>query len=157
MKYLETEIREIQDSDFEQVMEIEKLCFKHPWDPKDFYYEVRENRYSNFWVIELSNEQLGLKQICGFVDFWITFDSATICQIAIHPDLQHMQLGSLLMEEVIRQCHASRVISICLEVRVSNSKAIAFYKKFGFQEVTIKEKYYSDGEDAIYMILEVKI
>ena len=43
-----------------------------------------------------------------------------------------------------------------LEVRKSNEKAIKLYKKFGFIFSHVKEGYYDDGEDALYMILEVK-
>ena len=39
-----------------------------------------------------------------------------------------------------------------LEVRVSNTPAINLYKKLGFIVVTTKKQYYSDGEDAYYMV-----
>ena len=39
-----------------------------------------------------------------------------------------------------------------LEVRVSNYKAINFYKKHGFSTILTKEKYYENGEDAYYMM-----
>ena len=157
MKYLETEIRDVEEEDLPQVLEIENLCFKSPWRRSDFLYELFENEFSRFLVIELSNESLGLKQICGYVDYWQTFNSGTICKIAVHPDVQGQKLGSALMEEVIKECYAAKIETLTLEVRVSNIKAISFYEKFGFKKVVIKPQYYSDGEDAIYMILEVKI
>lgn len=157
MKYLNTEIREMTIDDIDQVMEIENLCFKHPFKRMDILHELFENEFAHIYVIELSNESLGLKQICGFVDFWETFNSATICQIAVHPEIQRQSLGSELMKEVISDCRAKRVNAITLEVRVGNLKAINFYKKHGFKEVVIKPHYYTDGEDAIYMMLEVGI
>ena len=39
-----------------------------------------------------------------------------------------------------------------LEVRISNDKAISFYIKNGFEKVLVKKAYYSDGEDAFYMV-----
>lgn len=156
MKYLESEIRDMEEEDIPQIMEIENLCFKAPWKRSDFLYELFTNEFSKILVIELSNESLGLKQVCGFVDYWQTFNSATICQIAVHPDIQRQKLASALLEEVIKECRISKVESITLEVRVSNFKAINLYKKYGFKEVVIKPQYYSDGEDAIYMMLEVK-
>ena len=156
MKYLESEIRDMEEEDIPQIMEIENLCFKTPWKRSDFLYELFTNEFSKILVIELSNESLGLKQVCGFVDYWQTFNSATICQIAVHPDIQRQKLASALLEEVIKECRIAKVESITLEVRVSNFKAINLYKKYGFKEVVIKPQYYSDGEDAIYMMLEVK-
>jgi ribosomal-protein-alanine N-acetyltransferase len=39
-----------------------------------------------------------------------------------------------------------------LEVRPSNAVAIALYRKFGFRDVALRKRYYSDnGEDASVM------
>ena len=157
MRYLDTEIRAMEESDLPMVMEIENLCFISPWQEKDFLYEMHENQFANLWVIELSNASLGLKSVVGFVDYWQTFDSGTICQIAIHPELQSNGVGSELLKEVIKDAYAKRIRTITLEVRKSNNKAIKFYEKFGFVYSHVKEGYYSDGEDALYMMLEVNL
>ena len=60
----------------------------------------------------------------------------------------------MLLGQMIKDCESKEdvVEFITLEVRVSNAPAIAFYKKHKFSEITIKKNYYSDGEDAIYMV-----
>ena len=138
-------------------MEIEHLCFINPWNEEQFVYEIEENVYSNPWVVELSNTNSDNVAIVGFCVYWQTFDSATICQIAVHPEIQRRQLGSAMMDEIINDCYAKRVQTLTLEVRKSNTKAINFYLKHGFEQVTVKEKYYTDGEDAIYMTRRVDI
>jgi ribosomal-protein-alanine N-acetyltransferase len=92
----------------------------------------------------------------GFCDYWETFDSATICQIAVHPYLQRKQLGSAMMDEIYNDCYAKKIRTLTLEVRTTNEKAINFYKKHGFKTETTKPHYYDNGDDAYYMILEVK-
>ena len=101
MRYLDTEIRKMEEEDLPMVMEIENLCFIKPWSEKNFLYEMYENPFANLWVIELSNASLGLKSVVGFVDYWQTFDSGTLCQIAIHPNFQRKSIGSMLLEEVL--------------------------------------------------------
>ena len=155
MQYLNYEIRPMTDSDLAQVMAIENTSFLHPWKEKDLLYEIHENPVSNVWVLEISNDQLGLRQICGFCDYWVTFDSGTICQIAVHPDIRKEHLGSMMMDEIIKDARAKKVRTLTLEVRKSNIPAINLYKKFGFKISHTKPGYYNDGEDAIYMILEV--
>lgn len=156
MTYLDIEIRPIEEKDIPSVLEIENLCFVAPWKKEDFLYEIIENPYSNFWVIELTDPTNKSKSVVGFSNYWKTFDSATITQIAIHPYLQRHQLGSALMDEIINDCYAKRVRTLTLEVRISNIKAINFYKKHGFIEALLKKNYYSNGEDALYMTLEVE-
>lgn len=157
MRYLDTEIRKMEEEDLPMVMEIENLCFIKPWTEKNFLYEMYENPFANPWVIEMSNASLGLKSVVGFVDYWQTFDSGTICQIAIHPELQGNGIGSQLLSEVIKDAYAKKIRTLTLEVRKTNEKAIKLYKKYGFTYSHVKEGYYDDGEDALYMILEVKM
>ena len=157
MDYINVTIRPMTKEDLPSVMEIEHLCFINPWNEEQFIYEIEENVYSNPWVVELSNTNSDNVAIVGFCVYWQTFDSANICQIAVHPEIQRRQLGSAMMDEIINDCYAKRVQTLTLEVRKSNTKAINFYLKHGFEQVTVKEKYYTDGEDAIYMTRRVDI
>ena len=156
MKYLNVDVRPMEEADLPAVLEIENASFKNPWKKEDFLNDMHNNQFSNLWVIELSAEGVG-KQVLGFSDYWQTFDSATICQIAVHPGIRRKQLGSALMDEIINDCYAKRVRYLTLEVRKSNESAINFYKKHEFKEVCIKPNYYPDGEDAIYMMQEINI
>ena len=144
------EVRDMVNADLDRVMEIENLCFKAPWSKEDLYREINDNKLSVMQVITIDD------LVVGFCDYWNTFDSGTICQIAIHPDYQKQKLGSKLLEEVLKDAKAKKIRTLTLEVRASNTKAINFYKKFGFVITLIKEAYYSNGEDAIYMIREVQ-
>ena len=144
------EIRDMVNSDLDRVVEIENLCFKAPWGRDDLYREINDNKLAVMQVITVND------LVVGFCDYWNTFDSGTICQIAIHPDYQHQKLGSKLLEEVFKDAKAKKTRTLTLEVRASNIKAINFYKKYGFKVTLIKEAYYSNGEDAIYMIKEVE-
>ena len=62
----------------------------------------------------------------------------------------------MMMEEIIRDAKAKKVATLTLEVRKSNTHAIHFYEKQEFKFVVEKPHYYSDGEDALYYVLEVK-
>lgn len=140
------EIRPAEQKDIPSILHIENECFIKPWGEKDIRYELNENPVSVFYVLEDNNE------IIGFLDFWITFDSATIAQIAIKKAYQGRHLAHLLMKEMIDDCFAKKVINITLEVRINNVKAINLYSQYGFKKIVIKPHYYDNGEDAIYMV-----
>ena len=144
------EVRDMTNSDIDRVMEIENLCFKAPWGKEDIYREINDNKLSVMSVITVNDI------VVGFCDYWNTFDSGTICQIAIHPDYQHQSLGTRLFDEVLKDAKAKKIRTMTLEVRETNSKDIKFYQKFGFVIALVKEKYYTNGENAIYMIKEVQ-
>ena len=143
------EIRDLTLNDIDRVMDIESKTFLAPWKKDEMLYELNENKFSNMAVILVDD------YIVGFYDYWVTFDSATIAQIAIDPTYQRQHLGSLLMEEIIKDARAKKVRTMTLEVRKNNEKAVKLYQKFGFKQTLVKEKYYSNGDDAIYMIKEL--
>lgn len=145
------EIRLASLKDLKGISEIESLTFRSPWKESDLAYEISENPVSFVLVIEEGN------LILGYMSYWITFDSATVSKIAIHPSFQGRGLSNLLMEEMIDDCYAKKVRFVTLEVRKSNAKAVSLYKKHGFKEEVIKPHYYDDGEDAIYMIRKVEL
>lgn len=140
-------IRKAKISDLEAIKEIEDESFINPFTKEDLLYEISQNPVSNFLVLEKD----GL--VVGFLDYWVTFDSATIDQIAVKKSERNQGFAKILLEKSINDLKELGDVSFfTLEVRASNEPAINLYKSFGFQKVTIKEKYYDDGEDAIYMI-----
>ena len=140
-------IRKAKISDLEAIKEIEDESFINPFTKEDLLYEISQNPVSNFLVLEKD----GL--VVGFIDYWVTFDSATIDQIAVKKSERNQGFAKILLEKSINDLKELGEVSFfTLEVRASNEPAINLYKSFDFQKVTIKEKYYDDGEDAIYMI-----
>ena len=144
---MKTNIRKAKISDLEAIKEIEDESFINPFTKEDLLYEISQNPVSNFLVLEKD----GL--VVGFIDYWVTFDSATIDQIAVKKSERNQGFAKILLEKSINDLkELGEVWFFTLEVRASNEPAINLYKSFGFQKVTIKEKYYDDGEDAIYMV-----
>lgn len=144
---MKTNIRKAKISDLEAIKEIEDESFIKPFTKEDLLYEISQNPVSNFLVLEKD----GL--VAGFIDYWVTFDSATIDQIAVKKSERNQGFAKILLEKSINDLKELGEVSFfTLEVRASNEPAINLYKSFDFQKVTIKEKYYDDGEDAIYMV-----
>lgn len=142
-------IRLLQKSDLEQVFEIEKKCFINPWKLSDLEYELEGNPVNKFIVLEADGK------VIGFIDFMITFNSATVSQIAVLNEYRRKGFGNLLLKEMEKYFPNEGediVENVTLEVRASNVPAINLYKKNGYENVVIKPHYYPDGEDAIYMV-----
>ena len=47
------------------------------------------------------------------------------------------------------------VNKLLLEVREGNLPAIRFYKKNGFEKISVRKKYYADGENALVFVKEL--
>ena len=146
---MKTIVRRTIPSDLSFIAEIERTCFNPPYDEKQLMYELNENPYSHMYTAVVESE------VVGYVDFMITFNSASILRIAVKESFRKKGVGNLLLGQVLKDCEAQKgdpVEYLTLEVRESNAPARAFYKKHRFEAVTTKKGYYDDGEDAIYMV-----
>ena len=92
--------------------------------------------------------------LCGYIDFMITFDSATINRICVLETKRKKGYATLLLKEMEKICKEQEepVEWITLEVREGNIAAQSLYRKMGYMDVTVKKMYYEDGENAIYMM-----
>ncbi len=84
--------------------------------------------------------------------------SATVGRIlvmAVREGYRDMGLGSLLLRAFNQQCVREGIVSVVLEVRVSNMRAQEFYRRFGFRVVEPLVAYYPDGEDGVLMTLDL--
>lgn len=80
---------------------------------------------------------------------------AHISTIAVRPGWRRRGIGELLLVAMIDKAVELGAEVMTLEVRVSNIAAQNLYRKYGFEEVRIKRRYYMDsGEDAIFMKTE---
>ena len=75
--------------------------------------------------------------------------------MAVREGFRDMGIGSHMLRAFIQQCMRESIASIVLEVRVSNHRAMEFYRRYGFRPVESMVNYYPDGEDAIIMTLDM--
>lgn len=140
-------LRKMLEKDLDAVLQIEEKVFHGRWNRNHFLYEINENEFAYLYVLEKND------QIVGYFDLWITFETAQVATIAIAPDMQRKGYGTYLMEEMVKMADRELCETMMLEVRVSNSKAIALYEKNGFIQMNIRKGYYNDNnEDAIVMV-----
>jgi ribosomal-protein-alanine N-acetyltransferase len=90
--------------------------------------------------------------VVGFTGFWMMLQEAHIIAIGVKNMYRRKGIGEGLLIATIQLAQALNANVVTLEVRASNQIAQELYKKYGFQVVGRRLKYYSsDGEDAIIM------
>jgi [ribosomal protein S18]-alanine N-acetyltransferase len=139
-------IRQMTSDDIEKVKQIEDTQYKSPWTSMMFLNEITSNKFAHLFVLEDKDE------IIGYSGVWIVSDSATVTKVTISKERQGKGLSNLLMKDLIQRVIDANCAYISLEVRVSNTKAVQLYKKYGFEQVGVRKKYYTDGEDAFAMV-----
>lgn len=144
-------IRPMQAADLEQVLAIDQASFAMPWPASAYRYELFENPNSCLWVAETKPAE-GTFQIIGMIVVWLILDEAHIATIAVHPDFRGQGIAQHLLSIALADAIRQGCVQATLEVRAGNLGAQHLYRRFGFQVVGIRPRYYRDNnEDAWIM------
>jgi ribosomal-protein-alanine N-acetyltransferase len=107
------------------------------------------------WFKRLFNYERGLgtsEDIVGFSGFWMMLGEAHIIAIGVRNGYRRLGIGEGLLIATVELAQMLNASVVTLEVRASNLIAQELYRKYGFQVVGRRLKYYSsDGEDALIM------
>jgi len=89
-------------------------------------------------------------------------DTADILNIGIDPDFKRQGYGTGLLNHLIEELKKRHIGEILLEVRAGNKSAIQFYKRQGFEEISVQKNYYTKNsknqahrEDGIIMRIKI--
>lgn len=86
--------------------------------------------------------------LLGMGCLWAILEEAHITTLAIEPAHQGQKMGLLLLTHLLLGGYNRGLTRATLEVRASNQKALALYRKLGFKKAGERRRYYSDGENA---------
>ncbi len=154
-------------ADLDRILEIEQLSFPVPW-PRE--YLAQHLGDDGFVVLEHEGRVVGYTVIgIKIPSFLARLERRTrallsgedpqepppvghILNIAVDPAYRGRGLGKRLLEYALDYCRQVGAERVELEVRTSNSAAIALYQKYGFVIHELIPCYYSDGEDAFVMV-----
>lgn len=133
----------INDVDYiEQIFNLEKDIFKNSAFSKESTENLvkADNSFIYAYLID--------EKICGYLMVLDSIDVYEILAIATVEEYRNKGIAQELLNKI-------KTKDIFLEVRKSNEKAINFYKKNNFKQISIRKGYYSDPtEDAIIMKME---
>jgi ribosomal-protein-alanine N-acetyltransferase len=109
----------------------------------------RERPWSLIWLARPGPEVAPV----AFLLAWAVADEVHLIDIATHPDDRKKGAASALMRTLIEYAGEHRSKLVMLEVRRSNKPAIRLYRSFGFSAIGVRRRYYTNGEDAVEMML----
>lgn len=139
-------IERLQASDVDALHILEQQCFTIPWSRQSLWEDVVQNPCA-LYAGAFCDDQL-----IGYAGIWHILDEGHITNVAVTPRYRKQGVGRLLMQTLIYWMEQRDVHSITLEVRPSNSAALALYRAFGFTEQGRRKGYYPDtGEDALIL------
>jgi ribosomal-protein-alanine N-acetyltransferase len=139
-------VRRLVYGDLPSVLAIERRSFQTPWSLAMFVLEL--SKPAGICLAMTTPDSLAGYLVCSrYADVW------HLMNIAVAPEQRRRGVATELIGSLFEE--AGEGARFTLEVRTSNSGAIAMYERFGFRPAGHRRRYYHDtGEDALIMWLE---
>lgn len=88
----------------------------------------------------------------GYAVYGYDGDVFHLMNLAVTPAHRRLGTAHLLMEDFLAEAQALGERETWLEVAVTNDEAVTLYRKFGFEDVRLRPRYYQPGDiDGIVM------
>lgn len=135
------------ESHIGDIVNIENLCFEHPWSENSVRSHI-EGKHNVTFICTENGET------AGYAGMTVSLDEGQIMNIAVLPKFRKRGFGDALVSKLKEYCEDNGLLFMTLEVRAGNLPAIRLYEKHGFFRVGVRKKYYGGVEDAVLMTFE---
>lgn len=130
---------------YTKLADTEKICIPDGWSAESFKSEsLKDNG-----IVLYIQEDNGI--ISALLTAYTAFGEADITNVAVLPEYRRKGYAKHLISE-FEKIIPDDTEDIFLEVRESNQNAINLYLKSGFEQISIRKKFYSNPiENAVIM------
>ncbi len=137
-------------NDVDEVARIEIDAYPFPWTRGNFFDSLASG-----YLARVAKDADG--RIAGYFLLMPAVDDMHLLNITVRPDLQGRGIGRRLLNEIGALTREAGIDAVLLEVRPSNTQALAVYRHVGFLQIGLRKNYYPAAcqarEDAIVMRL----
>jgi ribosomal-protein-alanine N-acetyltransferase len=147
-------LRNVTWRDIPRLVELETELFADAaWSAETWWAELAGRPRRSYVVLE------GGDGIEGYAGVDLGGDVADVMTLAVVPGWRGRGLGDLLVGELVRRAGKSGAGSVMLEVRADNGPARRLYERHGFEEVSVRRRYYRqpDGPDVDALVMRRRL
>jgi ribosomal-protein-alanine acetyltransferase len=137
-----TSVRQFRTEDADAVIAIAAQAPEAANWSKESYLKFAREAGSLALVLEADG------QIGGFLLGRLAADQAELLNLAVVASQRRHGAGTALLAKAIQEWRPRGAKTVYLEVRESNTGAIAFYEKHGFAKMGLRKGYYRDPDEA---------
>jgi [ribosomal protein S18]-alanine N-acetyltransferase len=145
-------LRAMTTSDLDAVLAIESQAYAFPWSRGNFIDSLAAGYLA----------QVLASGAAGIVGYFVAMTGAGemhLLNLTVAPAWQGRGLAGTMLDALQDHCATQRLGTLWLEVRASNLRAQALYRRRGFADVGMRRGYYPAAraarEDAVVMRLQL--
>ena len=137
-------VRPMREPDLRRVLAIERGAYGFPWSP-GIFRDCLQVGYC-CWVLERN------RQVDGYGIMQVAVGEAHVLNLCVAPEAHGEGLGRVLLRALMDVATDHGADNVLLEVRPSNTTALALYRSEGFRTIGSRRGYYpahGGREDAL--------
>ncbi|MCZ8252959.1 MAG: ribosomal protein S18-alanine N-acetyltransferase [Hylemonella sp.] len=151
LKPVEARLEPLDAARLEQLLQIEQRAYPHPWTRGNFLDALKSGYHAR--------ALLAGEELLGYYVAMQGVDEVHLLNITVSPDYQQQGWGRVMLDALALWARGLGAQWLWLEVRVSNTRAMAIYEAHGYRRVGLRKNYYPAGsgrrEDAVVMSLRL--
>lgn len=146
------EFRPCTAEDLDAITRIERRTFPTPW-PRSQFASLLAMREGLGWISALPGGP-----VVGYAIGWVAADEAELADLAVVEARRGEGIGTELVRAFGTEAGVRGARRLYLEVRVSNTAALRFYRRLGFERVGRRPAYYREPrEDALVLGVDLPL
>ena len=146
------ELRRLGIGDLLAIEEIERRSYRTPWSRSMFAGELAKPSSICIGAFSADGDEESDRTLHGYLIVSRYVDAWHVMNVAVDPDHRGHGIATLLIERLFELTADDARRGYTLEVRVTNTVAIALYERLGFEARGVRRGYYTDNrEDALIM------
>ena len=147
LRVVQPRIREMRQTDVTAVATIEQAAYEFPWSPGIF----RDCLLAGYTSLVLEHSG----KVIGYGIMSVAAGEAHLLNLALSESARRMGNARRLLEHLMELARLAGADGMYLEVRPSNSRALALYERAGFEPLGRRRGYYrarGGTEDAVVLV-----
>ena len=138
-------LRRMVAEDVAVVHALERRLFPVDALPLEMFFAELAQPVCWYWVAEQDGA------VVGYAGLMCIPPVGDVQTIAVLPEHEGRGIGSALLRTLHGQAVELGATEMLLEVRADNPRAQELYRRFGYERIHTRPRYYRDGADAIVM------
>lgn len=130
----------IQLHELDRLMAIETVAYPFPWSRGNFVDSLAAG-----YLVSKRVDAEG--RWFGYVVAMAGVDETHLLNLTVVPQFQRQGHARAMLDELVRWSRERAAVRLWLEVRESNDRAQALYRRYGFRELGLRRGYYPAGPD----------
>lgn len=142
-------LRRMTAEDVPVVHALERRLFPADAWPQEMFSAELAQPVCWYWVAEQDGE------LVGYAGLMCIRPVGDVQTIAVLPEHEGRGIGSGLLRTLHGKAAELGATEVLLEVRADNPRAQQLYRRFGYEQIHTRPRYYRDGADALIMRLDL--